>query len=226
MFTGAKFSNYSLGSRLHQTESKPMANANRLHIVTSGLFYPAFLGNMSYVAAEKLFRTPIFYDVPTSLLVIALLLHYVMDWAYTVINKEQQQPYTAPKFITDLIIVVCLYVAFRLALKEEGVLFTGASPWVSEPALWLLITKVCALLWEYSEVGGKAIHSWRRIKKLEVGMDTGFAVFYLAFLLKLLPTASWLLALIVLADALGYAVHESCSQKWKDKETQDAGRAG
>ena len=34
------------------------ATPTQLQAVIGNLFYPAFLGNMSYVAAEKLFKNP------------------------------------------------------------------------------------------------------------------------------------------------------------------------
>ncbi|MGJ0535120.1 MAG: hypothetical protein ACR65W_17925 [Methylocystis sp.] len=191
-----------------------MSAPTQLQVVIGSLFYPAFLGNMSYVAAEKLFKTPGFFDLTTSLIVLALIFHYVMDWTYTIVLKKEQ-PYTPLKFLADSVIVVCLYVAMRLALAEEGVLFKEGWSWLSQPVFWLLITKFSAVVWELAEVTTLNPKKWTCLKKLEVGVDLGFVFLYLALGLEILGAYSLTIyfALAVLCDASFYAFHKMIQHK-------------
>lgn len=186
-----------------------MSTSDQLQTVIGNLFYPAFLGNMSYVAAEKLFKHPEFFTLTASLIVLALILHYVMDWTYTTVLKKEQT-YPLLKFLADAVIVVCLYVAMRLALQEDGVLFKDSWSWLSQPVFWLLITKLCAVVWELTEVATLNPKKWSCLKQLEVGVDLGFALVYLALGLEILGAYSLtlLFAFAVLLDALFYASHK------------------
>jgi hypothetical protein len=69
-----------------------MADLTRKQLVVGSLFYPAFLGNMTYLAAERLFDAPAFYGWANTLIVVALLLHFVADWLYTMTEVVGSTP--------------------------------------------------------------------------------------------------------------------------------------
>jgi len=185
-----------------------MTEPTRFQQVITSLFYPAFLGNVSYAAAEKLFKYPDFFSLSTSILVLALIFHYVMDWIYTISNPRER--YGSLKFVPDLIIVICLYVALRLVLEEEGVLFANAWPWLSQAVYWLLITKGCAVAWELSESLTLSMKLWPTSKWVKIGTDLVFVPLY--FMLGLFftgkPHFDLYFAGVVLLDAGCYAAIE------------------
>jgi len=190
--------------------------------VIDSLLYPAFLGNMSYVALEKLFNSPSAFSAASASLVVALLLHYVMDWAYNVSNATDA-PYYHLKFLADCVIVVCLYVAVRLSLQDNLALFQNACAALKQPAFWLVLTKVCAVLWEVVEVRCTTGATWTKTKLLAVGIDGGGGLVYGGFLLAALasPDATALycgvgLAAVVLVDALLYPLHDYARRKWNN----------
>jgi hypothetical protein len=96
---------------------RSLSNMTRPQLVIVSLFYPALLGNMSYAAAEKLFNEPENFNWTSRFVVVALLVHFVFDWVYTVV--EQEKRYSIAQFVSDSGIVVCLYVALRLVLDDN-----------------------------------------------------------------------------------------------------------
>jgi hypothetical protein len=192
-----------------------MAENQRLHLVISSLLYPAFLGAMMYQAAEKLFKCPDFYDTLKRVIVIALIIHYVLDWAYTVINKGDEEPYPWKKFLSDLGIVVCLYIAFRLFLEDEDNLLSSDWALFKTPVYFLFLTKLFALVWEYLEVWKLRIYQWSPIKKMEIGTDGLLAAAYFVVWLSLRDTCwqMWFFAAYVAIDAWFYFLHERYRQQ-------------
>lgn len=152
-----------------------MSEQTRWHSIMTGLLYPAFLGNLIYMAFEKVIDTPPFFTTATGLLITALVFHYIFDFSYTVINKRTGV-YGFLKFIGDLGIVVTLYLSIQSALQQHAPLRT-APEWFATPALWLFATKVFAVYWEFVEEHN--FSQWNTIKKLEFFTDFGFGVVYL-----------------------------------------------
>lgn len=188
-----------------------MASNSRWHVVMSGLLYPAFLGNLTYAAFEDFLKPAAFFTTASGILVAVLVVHYVFDFAYTVANKGGTD-YGVGQFLFDLAIVVCLYLAIRVALKLHD--SESLEPWHATPALWMFLTKALAVAWEVYEARAK---KWNRIKKLAIGIDGGFGVAY--FLLYWFGgadvSAAWV-AICVVLDAAGYIVHERFRKTWGD----------
>lgn len=191
-----------------------MANNSRWHTVMSGLLYPAFLGNLTYLAFEDFLKPAAFFATASGILVAVLVVHYVFDFAYTVANKGGTN-YGVGQFLFDLAIVVCLYLAIRVALKVHD--NEPLESWHATPALWMLLTKLFAVAWEVIEALPNK--KWNRIKKLAVGMDGIFGVAYLLPFLYWLCSANAVVAwvsVIVILDAAGYIVHERFRKEWGD----------
>ena len=186
-----------------------MANNSRWHMVMFGLLYPAFLGNLTYAAFEDFLKPGAFFATASGILVAVLVLHYVLDFAYTVAS-EGGGDYGVGQFLLDLAIVVCLYLAIRVALKvhDKEVL----ESWHATPALWMFLTKALAVAWE---VYGPWPKNWNGIKKLAIGMDGsfGFAYFLIYWFGGADFPAAWIATCVIL-DAAGYIVHEHYRKKW------------
>jgi hypothetical protein len=178
---------------------------NRKHLVMSNLLYPAFLGTFIYSAVDTINQDIDFVYSPAGLLVICLLIHFVMDYLYSVDQPTARGGYSIWQFALDIGIVVCLFFALRAALQQSVPL--GLSP-----VIWLSIMKVGALFWEVSELKGG---HWTKIKLLEVSMDTFFAFVYVVLAFSLSAPASLVLSIVVLADACGYWIHDYYAKQWK-----------
>lgn len=180
---------------------------SRWHVVMASLLYPAFLGNMIYFAVDTAQKTPGFYGrFANTLLILALLLHYVLDYAYTVIDRGHEYP--PFKFLADCGIVLCLYAALLVALEQAGERYAPLPEWFRQPVGWMLATKCLALAWEaWSAACRRSV-----AQTLALRMDGGFA---LAYLTLAWAGSAWLsaagariaLAFVVLADAVGYVIH-------------------
>ena len=143
---------------------------NQLHVVLEQLFYPAILGSAIYAIFERLFSSESsFITIATGILVLALVVLYVADYAYTVVNVVPSK-YSVVQFVTDMLIVLCFYLAVKAAL---GSFIFGASV-----VFWLFITKLLSVVWEISEVA-RNNHKWSSMDKYEVGSDAAFMVIYL-----------------------------------------------
>lgn len=194
-----------------------MSEQTRWHSIMTGLLYPAFLGNLIYMAFERVIDTPPFFTTATGLLIIALVFHYIFDFSYTVINKRTGV-YGFLKFIGDLGIVVTLYLSIQSALQQHAPMRV-APEWFATPALWLFATKTFAVYWEFVEEPNAS--KWNTIKKLEFSTDFGFGLVYLV--LHFLATMSMseipvlttivntlktpeALTCVVVADALCYPI--------------------
>ena len=187
-----------------------MAEERKTDLVIESLFYPAFLGNMSYVAAEKLFRTPEFFDPTRSLMVIALLAHFVLDWVYSVTDDAPNAARPTLKFLADAAIIVCVYVAMRLALAETGVWLADPTAFFHQPAAWLIVAKACAVVWEVAEEPSPSPATWSPDKLRAVSLDLVFGVVYAVLACRILGDFGLTLgfALVVLADAGAYLYHD------------------
>ena len=200
-----------------------MSKMTRPQLVVAQLFYPAFLGNMTYEAANKLFNAAPDFDWTARFVVLALLAHFVLDWVYTVVevdpDEDPTHPYSFVQGVLDTFMVLCLYVAVRLVLHLPPALFEGQWAKLGEPALWLLAAKLVALGWELSEIDNpKEPAKWPPIKWLELTLDGGFACLYLALLFEPwgLSSGGVAFGVLVALDAAGYELHARCRQKLKN----------
>jgi hypothetical protein len=186
-----------------------MKNRGRLHLVMSSLLYPAVLGTLIYAAFQKFDERPAFFISAQGVLAFALLLHYVLDYVYTVVH-ERGSSYSLPKFLADFLIVICMFLA------TQEVLGVRSNPSPLAPVWWMCLTKVFALLWEFGELGLKQWarpKRWSPLKRLAIGTDMAFAAFYVALGLRFGARQPLLLAVVVLLDAGGYAVHDHYAKK-------------
>ena len=199
-----------------------MSKMTRPQLVVAQLFYPAFLGNMTYEAANKLFAASSDFDWTARFVVLALLTHFVLDWVYTVVEVDPDDglshPYTVVQGVLDTVMVLCLYVAVRLVLNLPPALFEGHWTKLGEPAVWLLAAKLVALGWELSEIDNLSEPvKWPPIKWLELCLDGGFALLYWALLFELWGVSSrgLVFGALVALDAAGYELHARCKQRLK-----------
>lgn len=200
-----------------------MSPTSRLHLVVASLLYPAFLGNMLYLAIEKL-------DVraalsASGLLVIFLLMHYVFDYVYTVINDEKND-YDLPAFICDLLIVIFLYLSLKTAVDAYvlvNTLDTTVGPIASEilflPALWLALEKTAAFFWELRRQYKVTDQFKSRLTKIAVFALVTDSVMALSFMTIYFFSAYlslWVLVVAVLIDVCLYVWHERKHGQWGD----------
>jgi hypothetical protein len=173
-------------------------NDVRWCVVMNNLLYPAVLGTLIYTGFNEFSGHAIWGE--EALLALALFVLYVMDYAHSV-SEGNRKTYTPGKFLADLVIVACLFIAGNAILGEN--LFPAV-----HPAWWLLGTKVAALWWEcWEHLRGK----WPPRKRVEVETDTAFALLYLIAAIYALyadiPTL--ILAGIIAGDAFFYYRYEA-----------------
>lgn len=190
-----------------------MNQSQRAQLLITSLLYPAFLGNMTYVAAEALFKqeAPV-QNFANVLLIAVLLVHFTFDWLYTHI-QNQESGYAPIKSGLDFVIILCLYITLRQAIEPSSPLAGTWPPPLREPVFWLFVAKVCAVLWELHEVRQKKFCELTRLDRIEIGIDLLFAVVYAALGYGLykagLPigdTGKALLTIAILIDIGGYVV--------------------
>jgi hypothetical protein len=197
-----------------------MSKMTRPQLVVANLLYPAFLGNMVYEAANKLFDTPGSFSWPARFVVLALLVHFVLDWVYTVVEVDPdaapQGGYKFAQAVCDLFLVLCLYVAVRLALDKPPIVFGGIRP-ILDPVFWLVVAKVVAVAWEAREIDDwRAPRSWPPLKQLELGLDGGFALLYLLLLWfgpNDMSARNLCFAALIALDCVGYELHARRSRR-------------
>jgi hypothetical protein len=173
-------------------------NDVRWCVVMNNLLYPAVLGTLIYTGFNEFSGHMIWGE--QALLALALFVLYVMDYAHSV-GEGNRKTYTPGKFLADLVIVACLFIAGNAILGKN--LFPSI-----HPAWWLLGTKVAALCWE---CWGRLRGTWPPRKRVEVETDTAFALAYLiaaVFSLNM-DIPALVLAGIVAADAFYYYKYES-----------------
>ncbi|MBM3486415.1 MAG: hypothetical protein FJX67_07245 [Alphaproteobacteria bacterium] len=122
---------------------------SRWHVVLANLIYPAFLGNLVYLAFEDIFRDHRFLFEPAGLLVIVLVVHYVFDFAYTVIEVSARRN-GAFEFAAGLVIVFALYMSVRTALQLHGP-DADAAAIVAAVTWWVWIMKTGAVSIEIAD---------------------------------------------------------------------------
>lgn len=185
-----------------------MASATRWHSTMTGLLYPAFLGNLTYLAFETALAPSPFLTTASGLLIVALVVHYVLDFDYTLTHRNNAA-YGVGQFALDLVIVALLYLAIRSAIAQHT--SEPFAEWQAVPSLWLCLTKAVAAGWEVREAGrGK----WTCFKKVAVGMDASFGFAYLAFFVLDAAggPARWMAVLVAL-DAAAYVVYERMTRR-------------
>lgn len=173
-------------------------NDVRWCVVMNNLLYPAVLGTLIYTGFNEFSGHAIWGE--QALLALALFVLYVMDYAHSV-SEGNRKTYTSGKFLADLVIVACLFIAGNAILGEN--LFPAI-----HPAWWLLGTKVAALWWE---CWGQLREKWPARKRVEVETDSAFALVYLIVAVGSLnmEIPALVLAGVVAADAFYYYQYES-----------------
>jgi hypothetical protein len=176
----------------------------------TGLLYPAVLGTLIYLFAER------FYEHRRELLDshawvgLALLLLFALDFLHSM--KESTPAYGPFEFVFDFCIVLALLLAGKAWQAEAA---------DSAPALdfigWLALARALGVVFEF-------VHSelWQPASFMDrlynVRTDLGPALVYgLLWLLQreriiVAVGAGWLLALMA-ADALLYVVHVAAPQR-------------
>lgn len=198
-----------------------MLRRSRWNLVITGLLYPAFLGNLVYLAFEKnLELNPATFLSFAGLLVASLLLHYVLDYVYTV---EERPDYGASAFVFDLLIVFFLYLGVKAAIASHELSVTSSQAVPSDIffklALWFGFSKLSALAWELHRAWVDSNGFSARLKKISVlALATDGAVAALALIVYWSRDFYWtgFLLLVILGDALIYWWHENKRKAWKD----------
>ncbi|BAV33647.1 hypothetical protein SCL_1336 [Sulfuricaulis limicola] len=173
-------------------------NDVRWCVVMNNLLYPAVLGTLIYTGFNEFSGHAIWGE--QAFLALALFVLYVMDYAHSV-SEGNRKAYTSGRFLADLVIVACLFIAGNAILGEN--LFPAV-----HPAWWLLGTKLAALWWE---CWGHLREKWPPRKRVEVETDTAFALVYLIVAVGSLnmEIPALVLAAVVAADAFYYYQYES-----------------
>lgn len=182
---------------------------SRWQVVLANLIYPAFLGNLIYLAFEDVFRDHRFLFEPAGLLVTVLIVHYVFDFAYTVIEISARRN-GAFEFVAGMGIVFALYMSVRTALLLHDKDADVASI-VGAVTLWVWIMKTLAVCIEIAD--GYRSGRTDRLKNVEIATDLAFFLFYAALILFAIRNVS-LLAFVVLLDAAAYVVHSHLRRAW------------
>jgi len=168
-----------------------------------GLVYPAFLGAIAYKLLEKSISEPV--QIPSVAICSAVVIHYAVDYAYTVTYSSNGK-YNLAAAIFDFLIIGSLFVA-------------GNSVWDSNviEIQWLfpamVFTKIFTLAWDWF-----VFKEFQRFK-WDVGFGTAYLVCALAFfpyigvptgtasLLQLRPPIFILPFILICLDATFYARH-------------------
>jgi len=175
----------------------------RHYWIIMGLLYPGILGALIYELGPHLYSGPWTWKLE-QWLVLALMVHFALDYAYSVDDKSRRE-YSWCKFPFDLAIVWLLYAALKAA--GEGV--TDPSR-VMSVCLIMILTRTCAIVWEGT--GSNRPDTLARV--VAVASDAIPLVGYGVVLLKtrdgsLLPTGSLVGLLVVVAlDSMLYWFHE------------------
>jgi len=198
----------------------------RAQLVITSLLYPAFLGNMSYVAAEAFFKKDPVFALGANVLVVALLLiHFIFDWVYTH-TENRDHDYPPTKSVFDFIIILCLYISLRQAIEPNSALAITWPLLLREPVAWLLIAKLCAFCWEMREIKGKKCHELTSLDRIEIGFDGAFVIIYGIYMLwaasAALPIAEpgkVLLSALIALDIYGYIYQMQRKDELEDSDT-------
>ena len=174
-------------------------NTNRKHMVMADLLYPAFLGTLIYSTVDKINKPESPWSISAGVLVFCLLLHYVMDYLYTKLDRPAE--YSWWHFGLDGAIVLCMFFAVR------GALDANSMPWGLPPVAWLVMTKLAAVLWELAEPGTRTNR-----KRLAIGSDAAFGLGYILAWLFCSPY-SFLLSIWVSLDAICYRLYDLYLEK-------------
>jgi len=198
----------------------------RAQLVITSLLYPAFLGNMSYVAAEAFFEKDAVFALGANILLVALLLiHFIFDWIYThTENKDHDYPPT--KSVFDFVIILCLYISLRQAIDPNSALAITWPSLLREPVAWLLIAKLCAFCWELREIKGKKCHELTSLDRIEIGFDGAFVIIYGIYMycaaragLPIAEPGKVLLSALIALDIYGYIYQMQRKDELEDSDT-------
>lgn len=181
-------------------EKKPTKKTknNRLYVVLIALFYPAILGAVIYDVFKFIFglfkdhgvlgiipeivRHPALLTglhAQALILVAALILLYIMDFAYTIVEVDEEEvgesgkdEYHTVQFCCDTIIIISLFIATQLVFSAIPVFNHHENAWESfTDGRWILfflfITKLCSVYWELPDDEWKSPH-WRDVLELLV----------------------------------------------------------
>ena len=172
----------------------------------ANLLYPAIHGTLLYtlfqVVAERFSASLtephlIARRSIEAVFLASLLVHFAIDYLYTVIN-EFKPNYKLPAFLFDLTIVACLFLAGSAVSPK----FNESAPVLANPAIWLAIGKLAAVIWE-----GLLFFEDKHRSKFGILSDSYFCLIYafLAFVYKTSGLGPVFAVLIF--DTFAYFVH-------------------
>lgn len=172
---------------------------SRKPAIVTGLLYPSFLGALVYEAIPKLFYgEPKRLPLETIALIAALLWHYVLDYIYTY-DRDKDAPYDWVMFITDALMVLCLFLAIRQSYAGSALQAADARIW-----LFMLGAKLAAFVWELAEA---RYSGFDRNKTRALLTDWVFCWPYMLGMF-FSPDQPLLLAGVLVADAGAYLLHQ------------------
>lgn len=157
-------------------------NGTRLHLAMTGLIYPAFLGAVIYEGLPKLLSLLTGSKISGSVgfLIIALIILYSYDFVYTV--KDNPKGYGGTQFLSDLLIVLCLYFATKIVFSafipsdqnnQEPLFITD---YLNTPVVWLFLTKLLSVFWEIYEHADPDAN--KQDKLFDILSDVGPGILY------------------------------------------------
>lgn len=136
------------------------------------LIYPSFLGAFLYDFFDGAVRHPSLLLQPATGVCLAVLILFSLDYLYTVFYASRAQRYDVTAFAADAIIVILMYLAFKVAWAQvKGDQLPAYFPMLS----WCLFaTKVVSFGWEL-------IYQYRALSVFKAAIYTDIApgVFYL-----------------------------------------------
>lgn len=197
---------------------KPLGNlckANaadpRHYWIIMGLMYPGILGALIYeLAPHLLYTSPLKWQL-CQWLVLALMVHFALDFAYSADDKSKQE-YSWCKFPFDMAIVWLLYAALKAA--GEGVTDPAGVARVCE---WMTLTRICAIAWEW--LGSRhpdKLAKWIAIMSDAIPLLGYVLVRFFTLNENLLPTSVLpALILVVVIDSVLYWFHEPIYRLFK-----------
>ena len=188
---------------------------SRWYIVMTGLLYPAFLGALMYEGFEKLVALPakdVACPCATIFLIAVMLALFIFDYVYTYVCKTN---YDGRKFLCDLVIIIFLYFSFKVAfLKielpyvEMHASFRNSTlpEQLQWPAIWLFLTKLASVIWEYSERDKNNPVKYNSDLKTDLYAGNIYLLIYLTSIADLLSNtfATLFLAIAVIFDIWWY----------------------
>lgn len=169
--------------------------------IMTNLLYPAVLGTLIYTFADSTLKPGVCVDDPLFWGGLALFPLFMFDYAHS-LREDVRASYDASKFLADLVIVSCLFLAGKAILKAP--VFSQV-----DYVWWLFGAKAAAVIWEQREsksgpAGRKSQPAQAASRLVVFGIETDLALCVAYLVLGILAAvgASWWLWVAPLAMAL------------------------